>query len=462
MFLVFSICSCAPFSAPDRSAPHQDLPANFSLGEAVAAPEQRWWLEFSSPRLNALIDEALAGNLSLRAYWARLERAGALAGRVAGDLLPALSGEGSASYRESGNDSASASGQNYSLGLFASYELDLWGRVGAGVKSAGLSLQATREDLNAAAMTIAAEAARCWLGILARRQELSLLQQQLEINRTYLELVELRFLRSFASAQDVMQQRQLVERVLARIPLVQMEEQTLRNELAVLTGKMPGEPEEIAALPLPVLPGLPKAGVPAGLLHNRPDIRAALKRLEAADQNLVVAEANRLPAVRLTGSVSDSGSELDRILDNWLLNLAASLTAPLFDGDRRKYEVDAAKAAVDEQLALYRQTVLAAVREVEDALVREEKIREHIGRSDEQLQSARAALDEARAHYMNGLTDYLPVLTQLLSVQNLEMDLVSRREDLLAARISLYRGLGGTWAGELVVPATDSSTQQDG
>ena len=103
-------------------------------------------------------------------------------------------------------------------------------------------------------------------------------------------------------------------------------------------------------------------------------------------------------------------------------------------------EVDASTAGVNEQLAIYHQTVLTAVQEVEGALVREEKIREHIKGAQKQLQAAKLALSEARVRYVNGLNDYLPVLTQLLSVQNLEMDLIARNEDLLTARISLYQG----------------------
>jgi outer membrane protein TolC len=115
--------------------------------------------------------------------------------------------------------------------------------------------------------------------------------------------------------------------------------------------------------------------------------------------------------------------------------------------------VEANRAVVEQSLAEYRQNVLAAVREVEDALISEQKIRAHIGALKNQLQETRKALDEARNRYINGLNDYLPVLTQLLSVQGLESDLIQRQEDLLAARVSLYRAIGGTWTGELFEPA---------
>jgi len=465
MFAVSFLLSCSPFTVPDRSTSPEVLPAAFSLGDAVTASAQRWWFAFESPQLNTLIEEALAENLSLRSQWARLERTQALAVKAGSNLMPSISGEASASstrtHGERADNGGSSENQNYSLGLFASYELDLWGRVRAEVKSADLEANASREDLNAAAMTIAGEVARRWIGILARQQEIQLLRKQLANNQIYLELVELRFQKSLASALDVMQQKQLVERVQALIPLSEMEEQLLRNELAVLTGRLPNELPDISQQPLPVLTTQPVTGIPAQLLDNRPDILAALNRLEAADQDLVVAKADRLPAIRLTGSAVYNSSELDRIFDNWLLNLAASLTAPLIDGGRRQAEVAVTTAAVKEQLALYQQTVLTAVQEVEGALVREDKIRENIQGTEKQLYTAKTALTEARARYVNGLNDYLPVLTQLLSVQNLEMDLIARSEDLLGARVSLYRSIGGTWTNELPSPAMTTQTQQD-
>ena len=445
--------SCTPFHAPDRSGDISGLPPTYSLADAVSSPPQRWWETIDSPQLTPLVNEALTGNLTLQTYWARLAQARALAGRARSELFPSLSGDASASYATRDRDSGGMQeSDQYSLGLLANYEIDLWGRIAASTRAARYSIAAGREDLHSAAVTIAAEVALRWASILTRRQERILLQQQLAINETYLELVDLRFRKSMASALDVRQQQQLVERVKAQIPLVEMALQLLHNELAVLTGRLPGELPPLAERPLPVIADLPPAGLPVQLLENRPDILAARARLGTADQQLIAARAARLPAIRLTGSAAFSGSEPAGLFDNWLTNLAAGLTAPLFTGGRLAAEVDLSAAVVEERLALYCQAVLTAVREVEDSLTREIKIREHIRWSEKQLKTARSALDEARLRYLNGLSDYLPVLTQLLSVQNLEIDLLDRKLDLLTARINLYRAVGGTWPNELSSP----------
>ncbi len=457
LFLAQAISSCTPYSPasrlPEEIAP---VPSSYSIKDTVSDPQQRWWETFGDSELNGLVDEALSGNQTLAAYWARFGKARALAVKAGADNIPTLSGEAGASYariRSTGDSSTQTTEiEDYSLGLVASYEVDLWGRVKAETMSAELAAEASRQDLNGAAITIAAEVAERWARIISQRQQRILLQRQLAANETYLDLVELRFRKSQASALDVMQQRQLVERVKAQAPLIDLEERLQHDELAVLMGRQPFDAPGFERQALPEIASPPSAGIPVQLLEFRPDIRAAYQRLSAADQDLAAARADRLPALRLTGSAAYSSTELDQLFDNWILNLAAGLTAPLIDGGQRRAEVVYAEYGVQEQLAEYRQTVLNAVREVESALVREEKLRQNITGIENQLKAAQAALEEAGFRYTNGLIDYLPVLTQLLSVQNLELELITRKTELLIARMDLYRAIGSTWTDELEPP----------
>jgi NodT family efflux transporter outer membrane factor (OMF) lipoprotein len=443
LFLAQAISSCTPYSPasrlPEEIAP---VPSSYSIKDTVSDPQQRWWETFGDSELNGLVDEALSGNQTLAAYWARFGKARALAVKAGADNIPTLSGEAGASYariRSTGDSSTQTTEiEDYSLGLVASYEVDLWGRIKAETMSAELAAEASRQDLNGAAITIAAEVAERWARIISQRQQRILLQRQLAANETYLDLVELRFRKSQASALDVMQQRQL--------------ERLQHDELAVLMGRQPFDAPGFERQALPEIASPPSAGIPVQLLEFRPDIRAAYQRLTAADQDLAAARADRLPALRLTGSAAYSSTELDQLFENWILNLAAGLTAPLIDGGQRRADVVYAEYGVQEQLAEYRQTVLNAVREVESALVREEKLRQNITGIENQLKAAQAALEEAGFRYINGLIDYLPVLTQLLSVQNLELELITRKTELLIARMDLYRAIGSSWTGELEPP----------
>jgi NodT family efflux transporter outer membrane factor (OMF) lipoprotein len=453
------LLSCAPFEPDPRSGMEEtQLPESFSINSAIQDPGRRWWESIGDNQLNSLVDEALSGNQTLQSYWARFEKAQAQARKAGADLKPSLGADAGAFYSKikTAEENSTVENDNYTLGLVASYEVDLWGRIRATHEEAILAAQASREDLNTVAITISAEVTRLWVGILSQRLQKQLLEQQLSTNETYLGLVELRFRKSLASALDVFQQRQLVERVKAQIPLVEMQERMLEYQLAVLLGRMPNQAPVISRQDLPELDAVPAAGIPVQLLDNRPDITAALRRLEASDQALAAARANRLPALRLTGSAAYDSDELEDLFDNWMINLGAALTAPLLDGGRRKAEVDINQATMEQQLAEYRQVVLDAVQEVEDALISEKKIREHIAALQNQLQAAQNALTEARTRYINGLNDYLPVLTQLLSVQNLENDLIQRNDNLLVARVSLYRAIGGSWVEDLVPPASNN------
>ena len=444
------ILSGCTFSQPaERQSEKELLPDSYSVPGSPGQPAERWWETFEDQQLNALVEEALAQNFSLAQSWARLRQAQALAVQRGASLYPDLSLNAAASSQKSGANNAETV-ELYSLGLSSSYEIDLWGRFRSQRQAAVITAEASKEDLMAAAMTISANVVTRWIGIISQRMQKKLLQQQLEANQILLELVELRFRKSLASALDVFQQRQVVEQSRAQLPLVEQAERQLMNELAVLVGRIPFSVPRIQSQTLKMPATIPDTGLPAQLLTARPDIRAALRRLESADWAVAAARADRLPQLSLSAGAGYESGQLSDLFDNWITNLAAGLTAPLFDGRRRQAEIDRLRAAVDENLANYRQTVLTAVQEVEDALISETKLREHIDRLQGQLDAARNALNEARSRYRNGLNDYLPVLTQLLTVQTLERTEIQRRADLLIARVDLYRSLGGTWTDKLI------------
>jgi outer membrane protein TolC len=227
--------------------------------------------------------------------------------------------------------------------------------------------------------------------------------------------------------------------------LVERSERQLLNELALLLGRTPFRIPQITSQAFEIPAQVPATGLPVQLLTARPDIQGAMRRLEAADWNVASAKADRLPRLDLSAGATYQAQELNLLWDNWLLNLVGTITAPLLDGGRRKAEVQRLEAVVEENLAAYRQTILAAVQEVEDALVGEEKLQAHLEALQTQLDAAKNALNEARSRYRSGLSDYLPVLTQLVTVQNLERTTIQRKADLLVARVNLHRALGGTW-----------------
>lgn len=507
------LCAGCTALVPRRETPPEGaLPERFSLDqEAAGITSNEWWHDFRSDALNALIDEAMEDNLTLRQLWARLDQAGSVATQAASSLYPQLDYQGDAGYTRSVTNvdpnlpsfrsrmrSAAVTGltrgltnviqqqldgdgennlgigttrgglntastgrvdtrvttetRRFNLSLAAAYELDLWGRIYTQYRAAHEDVAATREDLEATAITLAAEVADRWLRILEAQELQRILAEQMETNQTYLELVELRFRKGLVSALDVYQQRQAVGEVRRQIPLVQAAEQVLRQDLAVLLGKPPMTDLPMGAYDLADVPAPPPTGIPAELLIQRPDIRAALARLDAADYRVASARADLLPALRLTGGIGTNTGAIRHLFDDWFVSVAAGITGPLFDGFRRTAEVERTLAVVEQRLAEYRLIVLTAIQEVEEALIRETKQREYLEAMAEQLQDARNALREAGERYRKGLTDYLPVLSALERTQSLTRMTVNARRELLTFRLNLYRALGGTWTHDLQAP----------
>lgn len=454
-FLMLCATGCQPFKPKERPL-NQELPEQFALYTGAHQADLCWWKTFNDPELNHLIETALADNLTIKEAWARLRQAQAVAVQNGAARFPDLTASGDYSLiRQKTELLGETRAEEYGLSAVSRYEVDLWGRVRAQYQAARLTAEASREDLSTAAITIAAEVAQRWVAIISQRMQHALLEEQLRINLTLLELVDLRFKNAMVSALDVYQQKQLVDNVLAEIPLVEQEEQLLSHQLALLLGKPPRAKVLISAQQLPDPSPLPPTGLPADLLAERPDIRAAGLRLHAADWQIAQARANRLPTISLSAGGAYSSDGLDTLFDNWLTNLAANLTLPLIDGGRRRAEVDRTRAIADEDFAAYRNSVLTAIKEVEDALVKETKQREHIEALHQVAETARKALEEAAVRYRNGLNDYLPVLNQLVAVQKLERELISKKASLLIARVSLYRALGGSWPENLEMPSNE-------
>ncbi|SHJ36622.1 efflux transporter, outer membrane factor (OMF) lipoprotein, NodT family [Malonomonas rubra DSM 5091] len=449
LLLLLFLNACSPFRVELQPQEMVEPPQNYSTVGSEVVPG-RWWQSFASADLDRLIDEALNDNLTLRQAWARLLQAQSLSRQSRSSQRPDLSlsaGHENSRQRSSG---MTTDDESYSLGLSSSFELDLWGRVAAEVESQQKEELATREDLQTAAISLAAEVTDSWLSLLTQIGQQQLLDQQLQTSREYLRLIDLRFRKSQSTALDLLQQQEAIAALQTRLPALQKQEQLLRHELALLLGNSPQQPLVLTEVTLPQLHPLPALGLPADLLRQRPDVRAAALRLQAAGLDLTVAKADRLPALKLTASATTSG-DFSELFDNWLLNLAQNLSAPLLDSGKRKAEVERQKAVLAEEVAGYQQSVLTAIREVEDALVSEQKLQEELNALLHQLEIAKKALAVAKNRYLKGQSTYLPVLTELQNVEQLQQDLLNQRLDLLSNRVSLHRALGGDWSEQLPV-----------
>ncbi|QHI68022.1 efflux transporter outer membrane subunit [Tichowtungia aerotolerans] len=449
-FAVFACSSCTILFGPDERETMM-LPDEYRQAVDSAAVPNAWWTAFDDAQMTRLMERALGGNLTIEQAAARLRQAEAAVMKSGADRFPSLDATGDAQTRYTHTAGAGTStADDFSLGLEVSrYEFDLWGRVASGHRAALAGLDASRFSLETAAMTISAETASAYFQWLYLNQRLAVLEKQLTVNRKMLSVVGKRFQTSSADALDVLQRRQQVIAAEAALPPVRASLAAAYNRLAILVGEPPQTDLALEAKALPALPERPDSGIPADLLARRPDLQREWALLAAADWNVSAARAARMPAIRLTGTLTTSNSDTDRLFDNWIGNLLAGLTMPLIDGGSLRADVARTRAAADEQLAAYREAVLGALGEVEDALSAETHQQEYVNTLGRQFEAAQQTATEAYRRYTRGLETYFEALAAETSRQNLEVSVLTAEYELLGDRIQLYRSLGGDWGAVL-------------
>jgi len=454
--LLFSgmLASCSLYTVRRDIAAPVEMPETYSREAGEGFLPEKWWEAFEDERLNTLVAEMLGENLDLEQAWARLDQAEALAIQAGSSIKPKVTLDAATSrartYASSSlGDAVPVHTRQHSLGLAASYEIDLWGRIRSTGRAANLDFAAVRLDLETAAMSLSAQVAQSWYSLAEQTAQLGLVRTQVEASSTQLDLVRLRFSLGLASALDVYQQRTQLASLGAQIPLIEAQITILSHQLNVLLGRAPSSPVEDIPDILPELWSMPAAGIPADLLQRRPDVEAARMRVEAADQRVASAVSERFPRVTISGSRGYGAGSFADLFDQMIWNAAGSIVAPLYEGGARSAEVKRTKAVVDERLYAYGKVVLNALAEVEDALEREQKQREYVLMLTEQLDLSQRTLDEAYNQYTNGLSDYLTVLSSLNALQQTQRELLTARSTLISYRIALCRSLGGAWTAEL-------------
>jgi len=414
-----------------------------------------WWEQFENQDLERLVNEALSGNLTLRMAWSRLDQARQLAKIAGAGHYPGLEFGIGIQQRNSGGTlppDSTESLRDFSGSITLSYQVDLWKKITNNRLAAVLDFEAGREDLEATALTITSSVAELWTSLAEQDAFLLLLEDQLEVGNDYLKLVEARFGRGISSAVDVYQQRLLVESIREQFPKTKMQQKLLQHQLALLLGRQPMTVLPMTGSKLPLIKDLPPTGIPAKDLRNRPDVRAAELRLFAADHRVGMAVADRFPSISISATAGSQAGEISSIFDQWSTNLAGNLMVPLFDAGRRKAEVERNRSIVSERFYQWEAVLLNAFAEVEDALVKEDGLLKTYSSTIKQVELAQLTLDRSRALYINGLTDYLTVLTSLRALQNLQRIEINIRKTLISNRIKLHSALGGAWTSELIEP----------
>jgi len=458
---VLVISGCKIHHVQQCPTPCVEIPQTFHQEQDGEPWCYEWWTEFQDPELNCIMECAFRQNLSVQQAWNRLIQARAdvcIANSLRYPQVDLII-NGTKTYGDN-VDGGVAPGGEFGVGggeveggfsriLLSgelAYEVDIWRKIDSQVQAACLEYRATKDDLDATALLLSGTVTELWFTIQEQRALLKLLEEQIKSNRTQLELIELRFMVGQSSALDVYQQRLTLAETESQVPPVKSQLRTSINQLQVLLAYAPDDTfsEEPHDFDLE-LPPFPCLGTPWHLMQNRPDLRAAQRRLVAADYEVAVAIADRLPEFDFFLSGSLLTRTFNQFFQNQALSIAGNMLAPLLDGGRRECEVEKRRAIVWERINGFGDTFLVAVREVEDAIYQEQEQIHLLEALDNQLEISESTLRESQLRYINGLTNYLDVIAAITALQNVERRIITEKKNLLIFRANLYRALGGSF-----------------
>jgi len=457
--LVVAGCAVGPdFVRPDTPVPQRwaEAPEH----DAPAAASSRWWQAFGDPQLDALVDRAVAANIDLAVAGARVREARASRKVASAPLFPWLDG-GAGLSRQWQSENAGFFGGGpvgdvgsqpfnlYDVGFDASWEIDVFGGLRRSVEASDADLAASIEERNDVLLTLLGEVARNYVELRGFQRQLAVARGNVAAQEDTLVLTRARFAGGLASDLDVARAEAQVRTTSAQIPSLDTSVRQTIHRLGVLLGQEPGallaELTPVAPIP-PAPPGLPD-GLPSDLVRRRPDIRRAEREIAATTARIGVATADLFPRFFLTGAAGLQSLEASDLFDGaskyW--SIGPTIRWPIFQGGRIVGNIEVREAQQQQALLGYRQTVLGALEEVENAIVAYTRERDRRTTLSAAVDANQRAVDLANALYARGLTDFLDVLAAQGNLFLTQTQLAGSDAAVSSNLVALNKALGGGW-----------------
>jgi NodT family efflux transporter outer membrane factor (OMF) lipoprotein len=430
-------------------------------------PRGKWWEIFGNQELNALVEQVEVSNQNIRAAEAQFRQAQALTQQAKAGFYPTVTG--SASVTRSRSSSANAGGANglttlHNLGLDASWEPDIWGKIQRSVESGNASVQASAADLQSAKLSAQATLVQDYFLLRVADTSKKLLDETVIAYEKTLQLTKNQYAVGVAARGDVVIAETQLRSAQAQAVDVEVQRAQLEHAIAVLIGKAPSELSIVPATFSPTLPAIP-VGIPSELLERRPDVASAERNVAAANAKIGIAQAAFYPNLTLAGSFGFQSSSLAKwlTLPSRFWALGPSLAQTIFDGGLRRAQTDQAIAVFDQDVANYRQTALGAFQDVEDNLASLQILEQEAQLQDEAVKSARDSVRITTNQYKAGIVSYINVVNvQTIALSN-ERTALSILGNRLTASVLLIKALGGGWnANKLndIAQSTSSATKK--
>lgn len=461
LWLGLSGCAVGPdYRRPETKLDDFHSAAAVEARVAGAPALETWWQGFNDPLLSRLILQAQAQNLDLAAALARVQQARGVASEAGAQLLPTADLDAHAarihqSLESSVGQAAShlpgynRNQSDYTLGLGASWELDLFGGLRRGREAASAEADAAVAQHVGTRISVAADTADTYLRIRGDQARIALAEQQIATDAHLLDLVNQRFGHGLAAVREVAQAEALLSQARASLQPLRIDLEAQMSRLDVLLGQQPGtcSAELQAPQDIPAVPGIPLSDKPVEVLRRRPDVIAAERRLAASNARVGQAIAEYYPHLSLSGLLGYEASHPGDLFKaaTFQPEAAAGLRWRMFDFGKVGAEVTQAKGAKAEALARYQQSVLRAAEDVEDAFTSLVQLEVHRRELQNEVAALTRARDASQDAYQGGviaLTDVLDADRQLLAAQD---ELAQTQADSGRAAVGAFRALGGGW-----------------
>jgi multidrug efflux system outer membrane protein len=441
---------------PNYKPPQTNVPAAWYGPNIAAEPNMQaqqdivhWWANFGDEKLTSLIGQAFQSNLDLKIAESRIGQARAARGVVAGGFWPSVNAAAAASRSRTAGLSRGAINSLYEAGFDAAWEMDIFGGVRRNIEAAEADVQAAIENRRGVLVTLAAEVALDYIDIRAFQQQVVIAKNNLHIQMETAKLTRKRFNTGFVGALDVANADAQTAATASQIPLLESSIQQTIYSLSILFDREPSAlmVELIDTSSIPTAPLNVPAGVPSDLLRRRPDIRSAEAGIHSATARVGVAVAELFPKFSLSGSAGYQSSQ-SSTLTNWnnrFWSIGPSASWPIFAGGSIVSNIELQKALEEQSLIVYRQTVLNALQEVENALIASYKEQQHRDELNKAVTANRKAVQLATQLYTQGQIEFLNVLQTQAALYATEDALVQSNRTVSTNLVALYKALGGGW-----------------
>jgi len=449
--LIVSGCTLGPQYAPPKvDAPEQfKYAAQGASGQPATIADGQWWRVFNDPLLHQLITQAMENNFDIQAAYHRVDQARAVARYQGAYRYPFVTLDPSYQKGQASKSTQSGIGGSYaqhSLPLSVGWEIDLFGKIRKTYEAGLAEAEASLEAAEAIRLVVQTDITTIYYNMRATDQDIHIVSRALAVRTEQLKILKNRYQVGVISRLPLAQAEAELNATQALLISLQRERARLENAIAILTGKTPSE---ISVKPDPLTQEPPEipAVVPSALLTARPDIRSAERILVAENARIGVAEANFYPQIQLSADAGYASYRIEDLLmaDSFVWSFMPSMRIPLFEGGKNQAELDRVKARYAEVTANYRQTVLRAFGEVEDALVSADLLKKQEAANQLAVESAMNAYTLSKNQFEGGLVNFLSVLdSERTYLDNLRLSSQLRGLRYLSA-VQLIKSIGGKW-----------------